>query len=109
LTCAWDVRSPARRLAEAKAAGEICDVIGKLDLIGRPRGRRVNADAFLAQAGLTIPWENVTSELVDQSGNALWTGQAEVELEGAPALPQLPAAGVTDAVVDQTSSTGALE
>ena len=108
-TCAWDTRSPARRLAEAKAAGEVCDVIAKLDIIGKPRERRVDVDAFFAQCGMAIPWQVIQTELVDQAGNAVWSGEAEV-LPETPAAPRLlPEPSTIDSPVAQTTPAGSLE
>lgn len=106
-TCAWDTRSPTRRLAEAKAAGEVADNVLKINAALERDGQRVNAPAYFVQCGLNIPTTPIVTELEDADGNALWTGFAEVGFE--PTLPELPAAGGADPVVVQTTPAGALE
>lgn len=103
-TCAWDVRSPARKLAEAKAAGEVCDTIAKLDSMGSPRQRRVDVDAFLAQCGVTVPWELIGPP---EAGDAS-EDDTELFLEERP-LGLLPEASATDPTVEQTTPAGSLE
>jgi hypothetical protein len=106
-TCAWDTRSPARRLAEAKAAGEIADNVLKINAALLADGQRVNAPAYFVQCGVSLPTVPITTELLDADGNALWTGEAEVVPEGPLGL--LPEAGTVDPVVDQTTPAGSLE
>jgi hypothetical protein len=104
--CSWDTRTPARKLAEAQAAGEVCDVVQKLDVIGAPRGKRVDVDVFFLQSGLTIPWESAT-ELVNESGDALSMGDVEALPEAAPA-GLLPESSTGDPVTTQTTPEGSL-
>lgn len=109
---AWDTRSAKAKLSEAEAAGALCDVIGKLDVIGKPRGQRVDVDAFFAQAGLTIPWQSITAkELLDADGNALWSDESEVALPApeATTMGLLPEASTVDSATDQTTPAGSLQ
>jgi hypothetical protein len=100
-TCSWDTRSPARKLAEAKSAGEVCDVITKLDTIGAARGKRVNDEAYFAQCGLTIPWV-ITTAAVDAVFEANPMPEQQTER-------LLPEPSTTDPVLEQTSPAGSLE
>lgn len=94
-TCSWDTRSPARKLAEAKAAGEVADNVVKLNTAVLADGKRVDAPAYLLQCGLTVPLVDVT-EVTEEPLDASVPG---------PAL--LPAA--SDPVVDLTTPAGSLE
>lgn len=61
-TCAWDCRSPARKLAEANAAGAVADNVAKLNAAVAADGKRVNAVAFIAQCGLAVPWMSIAED-----------------------------------------------
>lgn len=54
----WDVRSPAQKVADAKALGEVADSIEKADRVLAPRGQRVAVRAYLEDNGLAVPLES---------------------------------------------------
>ena len=60
-TFAWDTRSPARKLAEAKAAGEVAANVLKMNAALQLDGRRVDAVAYFLTCGLTIPTVEIVS------------------------------------------------
>jgi hypothetical protein len=108
-TCSWDTRRPKRRIEDAKAAGEVAKTVLLLNQAMRDSGesRRVNAPEFFLQCGLTIPLLTVTTELVDEDGNALWSGEAEVYPELPPATGEDTSSA--DRVTTQTQPDGSLE
>lgn len=117
-TLAWDTRSPTRKVKEAAAVGQVCDVVTKLDALGKPRGRMVDIDDFFQRAGLTVKWLEISSEAAQiEPGSDPEGGDEPPDPDGggesaalpdAPSPPQLPPARPVDSVVDQTRPDGTL-
>jgi hypothetical protein len=61
-TASWDVRSPSRKAAEAKALAELAESVDALDVTYGKRGRRVNIDAFMEQNGISVPTEELQAQ-----------------------------------------------
>ena len=99
-TMAWDARSPARRLAEANAAGVVADNVLKINAAVRADGQRVNAPAYLIQCGVTVPLVPLVEVL-----DAVFEEMAP-EAAG-PGL--LPAASTIDAASAEVTPEGSLE
>jgi hypothetical protein len=51
----WDVRSPARRKADAELISVVCKAVTDADAMLKPRGMMVDAPAYLAQNAVSIP------------------------------------------------------
>jgi len=118
---AWDTRSPTRKVKEASAVGQVCDVITKLDALGKTRGKMVDLEAYLLQCGLTVPWVQAPPQQAEGApdGGQVVEGQFEEDAsengEGGPEmLPEapgsllLPAGPSEDSAVNQTAPDGSL-
>jgi hypothetical protein len=51
----WDIRSPESKLSDAQALGALAEAIDKLDVTLARRGRSVDLEALLEEAGQNLP------------------------------------------------------